>query len=248
MLSKISLAYRAKQLLVAVIALIALPLHAQPWIVGDAASVDSGELLYQEKHYRSDASTLLSDRVEYVAPSGELLVEKKLNGARSLISPEVEQNDLRSGTRFSVNDNGDSLDVRYQRGGQSSESRRITKEERLIVDAGFDPYVRAHWEALSAGETIRAEFFVPARLDTVRISIRQTDAEQCASITSATLCLVVRPAGVLRLVGWLIDPLYLAYEQGSQRLMMYRGISNLLDENGESQNVLIRYRYANTAS
>ena len=82
----------------------------------------------------------------------------------------------------------------------------------------------------------------------MKISIRKTDDEQCAAITSSTLCLVVRPAGILRLVGWLVEPLYLAYEQGSQRLMMYRGISNLLDENGESQNVLIRYQYANTAS
>ncbi len=248
MLSKSNFSYCATRLLVALSALIAMPLHAQPWIVGDAASVDSGELLYQEKHYRSDASALLSDRVEYVAPTGEVLVEKSLNGARSFITPEVEQNDLRSGTRFSVSDNGNSLDVRYQRGGQNSESKRIEKEERLVVDAGFDPYVRAHWEALSAGETIRAEFFVPARLDTVKISIRKTDDEQCAAITSSTLCLVVRPAGILRLVGWLVEPLYLAYEQGSQRLMMYRGISNLLDENGDSQNVLIRYQYANAAS
>tara|TARA_R110001606_G_scaffold369162_4_gene525117 strand:- start:105 stop:851 length:747 start_codon:yes stop_codon:yes gene_type:complete len=247
MRSKKGFCYCAKQMLVTASALIALPLHAQPWIVGEAASVESGELLYQELHYRSDALALLSDRVEYVAPSGELLVEKSLNGARSFITPEVEQNDLRSGTRFSVNDNGDSLEVRYQRAGQSLVSKRIEKEERLVVDAGFDPYVRANWEALSTGEAIRAEFFVPARLDTVRISIRQTDAEQCAAISSSALCLVVRPAGILRLVGWLIDPLYLAYEQDSQRLLMYRGISNLLDENGEPQNVLIRYQYANPA-
>lgn len=64
----------------------------------------------------------------------------------------------------------------------------------------------------------------------------------------AALCLVVRPAGILRLVGKLIDPLYLAYKQDTQWLLMYRAISNFHDENGESQNVLNRYQYANMAS
>tara|TARA_R100001377_G_scaffold82144_1_gene62221 strand:+ start:1216 stop:1962 length:747 start_codon:yes stop_codon:yes gene_type:complete len=247
MSSKNRFSCRVGQWLIASIAALAMPLQAQPWIVGDAASADNGELLYREIHYRSDASASLSERVEYVLPSGELIVEKTLNGARSSITPEVEQNDLRSGTRFSISDSGDSLDARYRRGDQGFESRRIEKEERLVVDAGFDPYVRANWQALRNGETIRAEFFVPARLDTIKISIRETDAEQCAALESSALCLVVRPAGILRLVGWLVEPLYLAYEQDSQRLLMYRGISNLLDENGQSQNVVIRYRYSNTA-
>ena len=246
--SKCFFARRVGRCLMVAFASMAMPLQAQPWVVGDAASAENGELLYREIHYRSDASASLSERVEYVNPSGELLVEKNLSGARSSITPEVEQNDLRNGTRFSIRDSGDSMDALYRRGGQGFESSRIDKEERLVVDAGFDPYVRAHWQALRNGETIRAEFFVPARLDTVKISIRETDAEQCAAIDSSVLCLVVRPAGILRLVGWLVEPLYLAYEQGSQRLLMYRGISNLLDEYGESQNVVIRYQYASTAS
>lgn len=238
----------AKVLLIASIGLVASPLHAQPWVIGNAVSVNNGELLYRELHYRIDTSALISERVEYVSPSGELLVRKTLDGSRSLITPNVEQNDLRTGTQFAINDAGDSLNTRYQRGGETSATKRIEKGDRLVVDAGFDPYVRAHWEALKAGDAIRAEFFVPARLDTVGISIRKTDAEQCAAITAEVLCLVVRPAGFLRLVGWFVDPLYLAYAQGSQNLLLYRGISNLLDANGKSQDVLIRYEYATPAS
>lgn len=247
MLSKINIARCARSYIIGSLVLLTWPAQAQPWLVGEAASTDNGELLYRELHYRSDASALLSERVEYVSPAGELLVQKTLDSSVSPITPNVEQNDLRSGTRFSVSDVGAALDSRYQRSGESMATKLLDKNERLVVDAGFDPYVRANWETLSAGEAIRAEFFVPARLETINISIRKTDAEQCAAVTSAALCLVVRPAGMLRLVGWFVDPLYLAYAQDSQRLLMYRGISNLLNEDGESQDVLIRYQYANPA-
>ena len=237
----------AKTWLITAISLLASTVHAQAWIVGDAVSADNGELLYRELHYRGDASVLMSERVEYLSPTGELLVEKTLDGSRSVITPNVAQRDLRTGTRFSISNIGDGFDTLYQRGGETSSTKRINKDEELVFDAGFDPYVRAHWDALWAGDAIRADFFVPARLDTVKISMRRTDSEQCAAVTSDALCIVVRPAGILRLVGWLVDPLYLAYGQGSQRLLMYRGISNLLDANGESQDVLIRYQYDNPA-
>lgn len=224
-------------------------LQAEPWLVGNALSTDSGELLYRELHYRDTPSAKLSERVEYVDPQGELMVEKTLDDSLSSIMPNVEQTDLRTGTRFVVtNDSANFMKSTYRRAGADVETARIEKDEQLIIDAGFDPYVRAHWEALEAGEAVRGTFFVPARLDTVQISIRETDSEQCADIAVATLCLVVRPAGFLRLVSWFVDPLYLAYERGSQRLLMYRGLSNILDNEGKAQDVVIRYEYASPAS
>jgi hypothetical protein len=103
--------------------------------------------------------------------------------------------------------------------------------------------VRKHWDALDAGDTIRGEFLVPARLDTVSISISRTHKNDCAPLTVDALCLVVRPAGLLRFVSWFVDPLYLAYETNTKRLLQYKGISNLLDNNGARQDVIISYQY-----
>lgn len=237
-----------KVLLIGILSVHSCALQAETWIIGNAASAISGEHLYTERHYKSDATALISERVEYVSASGELIVEKALNGTISPITPEVMQTDLRTGTRFSIRDAGNSLDTHYQRVGEAGETEKIRKDEQLVIDAGFDPYVRRHWQALQNGKPIGADFFVPARMDTVRVSISKVEAEHCALIAIETLCLVVRPAGILRLVGWLVEPLYLAYGQDTQRLLMYRGISNLLDDNGKSQNVVIQYQYANANS
>jgi len=248
MAKRLQFSTSAKAMLLGAICVLAPSLQASPWIIGNASSVQNGELLYRELHYRSDASALLSERVEYVSPSGELLVAKTLDASLSPITPNVEQKDLRTGTQFTIRHNGDSLDTSYQRTGERAEFEQIAKNEQLVVDAGFDPYVRANWDALQSEKTVRAQFFVPARLDAIKISIRKAESKHCADIAAEALCLVVRPAGALRLIGWLVEPLYLAYAQDSQRLLMYRGVSNLLDDEGNAQEVLIRYEYPGSAS
>jgi hypothetical protein len=44
-------------------------------------------------------------------------------------------------------------------------------------------------------------------------------------------------------VGWLVDPIYIGYEQVSRRLKVFNGISNLRDDNDEPRNVLISFEY-----
>ena len=57
------------------------------------------------------------------------------------------------------------------------------------------------------------------------------------------LCFVIRPAGLLRVVGFLVDPIYIGYDSTSRRLAVFSGLSNLRDDQGEPQNVLITYEY-----
>lgn len=48
---------------------------------------------------------------------------------------------------------------------------------------------------------------------------------------------------MLRAVGWLVDPIYIGYEQQSKQLKVFDGISNLRDDNGDPQNVVITFEY-----
>jgi hypothetical protein len=84
---------------------------------------------------------------------------------------------------------------------------------------------------------------VPSRLDTVRVSLTKADASHCDQASTDVYCFVIRPAGMLRAVGWLVDPIYIGYDQQSQRLKIFYGISNLRNDNGDPQNVLITFEY-----
>ena len=119
----------------------------------------------------------------------------------------------------------------------------MSHRESIVVDAGFDPFVRKHWDRLINGDSVSAGMLVPSRLDTVRVSLTKTEPRYCDHAAVDVHCFVIRPAGMLRAVGWLVDPIYIGYGQQSQQLEVFNGISNLRDDNGEPQNVLITFDY-----
>ena len=220
-----------------------IALMAEPWITGYAYSKESDQLLYHEVHYRSSLESSVSNRVDYIAPDQEVIVAKTLDFSESLLAPAIEQRDYRNATAIFTRYTSTGFEVGYKNNDTALRVNSLNRSESLVVDAGFDSFVRQHWDTLIEGDTVRAQFLVPARLDTVNIGIRATQQTHCRTQSDQALCLIVRPAGLLRLLGWFVDPLYLAYERDSKRLLQYSGISNLLDDNGAPQDVIIRYEY-----
>jgi len=219
-------------------------LASTPWTVGSAFHVADGSLAYRELHFPAPDQPGLSSRVEYQDASGRTIVSKSLDFSRSVTAPAIDQVDQRTGTRVFTRHEGGRLQAGYQRNADAdlrTDTVRLTPD--LIVDAGFDPFVRAQWQRLTAGESVKASFFVPSRLDTISVSIAPVPREECAQAPGEVLCLMVRPAGMLRVVGRFVEPLRLAYDIEQQRLQMFRGLSNLLDNEGNPQDVVVLFDY-----
>ncbi|MDP1932822.1 MAG: hypothetical protein Q8L60_15330 [Gammaproteobacteria bacterium] len=215
-----------------------------PWVTGTARSADDGIFLYREFHYLAPTTELLSGRIEYIADDERVIARKQIDYSRSLTAPAVEQTDLRSQTRFFARYADNYLQTGFQRGGSALESQTLVPSNELVIDAGFDPFVRSQWETLRSGRSARARFYVPSRLESVRISITPVDRQECAQAEGDILCLLIRPAGLLRVVGWFLEPLLLAYDLESRRLVMFKGTSNLANDDGRPQSVVILYEYA----
>lgn len=219
--------------------------HAStPWTTGTAYSVAEGRVAYRELHYAAPGQTGLSSRVDYLDAGGQVIVSKQLDFSRSATAPAIDQIDLRTQTRVFTRYEEERLHAGYQRDADSPlRTDTLRPSPDLIVDAGFDPYVRSQWDTLTAGRTVTASFFVPSRLDTITVSIAPVAREECAQVQGDVLCLLVKPAGLLRVVSWFVDPLRLAYDMKERRLLMFRGLSNLLDEQGQAQDVLVLFEY-----
>lgn len=215
-----------------------------PWTVGTAFKAEDGTLAYRELHYPDPDQPGLSSRVEYQDASGRIIVSKSLDFSRSVTAPAIDQVDQRTGTRVFTRHADGRLEAGYQRDAEANlrtDTVRLTPD--LVVDAGFDPFVRSQWSQLTAGKAVTASFFVPARLDTINVSIAPVPREECEQASGEVLCLVVKPAGMLRVVGWFVEPLRLAYDLERQRLQMFRGLSNLLDDEGNPQDVVVLFEY-----
>jgi len=218
------------------------------WAIGTAWTQDGSEIQYFEYHYAQQPGLDLPTLVEYRRPDGEVFARKQIDYSRSLIAPAIVQQDFRNNARV-VTEHPEEAAARFIRVGfQPHDSDRfqqndVTARTQLIVDAGFNPFIQQNWEALLNGRRITSDFLVPARLDSVRIGITRTSADDCGPSAEELACFVIRPAGMLRVVGWLVEPLYIGYDMNTRRLQVFDGLSNLRDDAGEPRNALIRFEY-----
>lgn len=226
----------------------ATPDDSQLWAIGTAWSPDKSAVLYQEYHFAENPELDLPTRVQYRNPDGTLIAEKSMDYSLSMTAPAITQIDYRNSARINTELLPDAREPQVKVGFQPHDSNQYREEtvdyrDTMVVDAGFDPFIRENWQGMLSGRAVSAHFLVPSRLDTVRVNLSQTNSNNCQGVDLEMHCFVIRPAGMLRVVGFLVDPIYIGYEQDSRRLMMFNGLSNLRDDAGEPRNVLITYEY-----
>lgn len=194
--------------------MIAVPVLASPGIVGEARGVGDDDFRYSEHHSCSEDGQQCT--VEYKDVSGDVFARKAVDYGSGLYSPSLVLEDFRLG------------EVR-QTSGEVGEG--------VVVDAGFDHYVRHRWEELAAGEEVEFPFLVAGREKPLAMSAKVDEKRNC---NPGQLCLLVTLD--MWLISLLVEPIRLVYDE-QKRLTQFRGISNIPTEKGESQSVEINYRY-----
>lgn len=146
-----------KRLILAVLGASVLPLHAAERYAGEAVPRGGGAMLYREVHL------IDGDRhvVSYQCPDGKPFARKLLQTHGDPTQPDVQYEDARSGLRETVRSKGGKLEIHVARGGDGDRSKTIDVPSGAVIDAGFDPYIHAHWDALDAGATV--PFLVASR-------------------------------------------------------------------------------------
>jgi hypothetical protein len=185
-------------------------------VIGEATDAASGKYLYSELHYCSPDQNLCN--VSYENAEKEVLALKSMNYASSAFSPEVQMQDLRFDKRFEFTP---------------------VENSSVVVDAGFDNYVRTQWQPLLANEVVSFRFLPLGFERPITMQAAQLTSDWCEA---DWLCL--RVAVDSWWLGLVADPIDLAYDLETRRLLEFRGVSNLKDVHGNSQKVVIRYQYA----
>jgi hypothetical protein len=222
------------------LAIAALTLHTASTaladdIIGEARSQKSGELLYTETYAKLDETHW---KVDYTAPDGSKIASKDVDYSPSTIAPALQLRDFRNDSELRIEHDGEQLSV--QTGG--ARERRITLEDHLVVDAGFDNFVRVSWGELTAGKSVSFPFLVAGRNSPITMSAQVTEASRCDAQSGDTV-LCIEVAVKSRLISFFADPIMLSYDYDSQRLLRYHGLSNLKAADGSNQFVKISYRY-----
>jgi len=208
------------------------------YAIGAAYGLDSERQLYSETHCVSGDA--LTREVIYRDANEQLVAHKTLDYQTGLSTPSYVQRNFYSGESIAVELGQGSVDmvVRDRAGAGAAVSARLDTNQPLVIDAGFDAFIRDNWDALLAGEDMRFQFPFAARASLFALRIGPS---RCSYDTGTDQCFL------LELDNWilraLVDPIEIGYDASLKRLARYRGLSNIGDDNGDGQVVDIRYRY-----
>ncbi|MCB5162552.1 hypothetical protein [Marinomonas algarum] len=222
-------------------ALISTPLHAAEAsfsnIVGTAYSVKTGALLYRETH-----QPLTNDRynVEYSEPDGQIFGQKRLDFSTSKVTPSFTQRNDRNGEFIEISQRVGNINVVYQENSEAGQDKKALKrEEGMVIDAGFDGFVKQYWAPLTSGKKLDVAYLVPSKQATFDFRVSQADCVD--STAEGAQCFSLTP--VSWLVKMAVDPIIVAYDPTNKRLLRFTGRANICDANGKYENVDIQYRY-----
>lgn len=197
---------------------------------GTAYEPDTSAVQYREQH-----ELQLTDgeperqTVRYEDPNGRLLATKTLRYTTPTLPSyrlELETDEQREVVELS----DDTIEVRGRETGNVE-----VPDDNAVIDAGFHYFVQRHFDRLVAGERIEFQFLAPSRLKWTPLVMEAIDT------TDSRLELKLSLENAL--IAWIIDPIYLVYDRRNQRLLEYRGLTNLPKPDGGNYTARIEYSY-----
>jgi hypothetical protein len=208
-----------------------------PDAIGKAYSFDGKKALYEERHFYSENGR--SHKVLYLSVDGEQFAHKELDYQTGRSTPVFRQEDTRYSQTIEVKWVGEQLSISYFSKKDGPERQKlIDVKDPLVIDAGFDQFIRENWDGLLQGDRLGFHFPAPSRLTLVSLVVEN---KRCSYSTDVDHCFYINASNwIFKL---LVDPIELGYDKNSQRLKRFRGIANIQDENGEGLKVDIHYHY-----
>lgn len=206
--------------------------------VGYAYHLETGEFVYTETHRQTlkDGDPVTWD-VTYRDPQGDTIAVKNMNFTDHPFVPVYRLKILGEGYVEGISHDGGWVMYRRANSGADRATEAFTIEAPIAGDSGFHPFVQAHFDALMRGETVAFSFVVSGRL-----SVISMEAKRVRKTTFEGEPAVVFRAGLATFfINWFVDPIILVYDPDTERLLEYRGISNLHGPDGETFPVRVSY-------
>lgn len=230
--------FSTKSIAATLFAFAAVPaLAAETW-TGDATLADGGAPAYREIHYLFGDERL----VVYTCPDGRAFARKTIHEGSDAQAPDFSMLDARWGYREGVRGNGKTREIFVQRApDQAQKSAPLDLPPDGVIDAGFDAYVRRHWDALARGDALRFKFLVPSKRTFYAFDLSRVDADSDATRLTLRLALGAWYA-------FLAPHIDVTYDRSTRRLLRFAGMSNIRDEKLKNLDVRIEFPQAPVAA
>jgi len=208
---------------------------------GVAASQRSDQLLYGESHVVRYQNGRIAERVVlYTCPDGTPFARKH-STYEDPLAPNFVFEDVSNGMREGVR-LGERAGAGRQvffRGvdGKPEKTAPVPQVSGLVVDSGFDEFIRSNWQTLMTQGSLSLQFLVPSRLETLSFQLQHLRSGSEDGTPTEVFRLKLQ--GIL---GWIAPNIDVTYSERDHVLMRYEGLSDLRDKSGDNLRVDITFR------
>lgn len=213
--------------------------------LGQAQALGSGKPLYTEQHRisgqcRDGHWVPVQGDVVYRSPQGKVIAKKTLNYQPSQFRPSFKMVDHQFGEHMQVVNHGDQrlTETLHDHSGNTEHFQQPVDSD-LVVDAGFNRFIRAHWQRLTQGKTVTFAFYAPTRGKAYQFRVHQADAQQRNKI-NAPFVFVMEPDSLI--LRWTTNPVLLGYNK-AHRITDYLGLTNVPRNRKDNYHAHIHYHY-----
>jgi hypothetical protein len=204
---------------------------------GTATARHSNEFIYGERHLLTYRDGQLAERVVlYTCRDGSAFARKTVSYVEPM-SPDFELDDAANGMREGVRTDRTGRTVFFRGVRLEPEKTGPVREAQgLVIDAGFDEFIRANWPSLMTGKPLDLHFLVPSRLEAMHFQAQRVRSDDLDGVPVEVFRLQL--AGVL---GWVLPAIDVSYESQTHVLMRYEGLSDLRDSVGDNFQTTITF-------
>ncbi|GAB2512178.1 hypothetical protein [Lysobacter humi (ex Lee et al. 2017)] len=214
---------------------------AQQRYEGLAYTAKGGALVYRETHWLYRDGATPARLVLYRCPDGRAFARKSMREVASATAPDFDYVDARNGYREGVRTRGGMREVTYRAGtAAEARTRPLPSTPGLVIDAGFDAWIRANWSRTGGGGAV-VPFLVPSRAQAFDFRVATASDTQEGGRAVRRMRMAV--AGVL---GYALPSIELTYDAQTRRLLRFNGLGSVRDAKGRLQALRIEFPTAPT--
>lgn len=192
---------------------------------GYAYDLATSKYLYTEVHEQHLAGgKWQGGSITYFWPDGRQLGHKTLSFSADPFIPVYRYEIPEQGYVEAISSVGDTIVMSKTTKADAVKTDSIERRPDMAADSGFHSFLRAHFADLMAGRTVPFVFIAAGNLDSYKFRAKRIDDTTWEGRKAVRF--QVEANSLLRLVA---PSLTVTYDPDTQRILEYRGISNVHD-------------------
>lgn len=216
-----------------------LSCNAAQYYQGYAYASGDHRLLFRESHWLYREDGIDQRLVIYSCADGKPFARKHVASDPGAANPDFDLLDSRTGYREGVRMRKMAREVYIQADAHSPERVAplpVPMPSDAVADAGFDAFVKAHWDSLSGPGVSPLPFLVPSQLRYLNFSARRLRDEAVGNTSLRWFRL-----SLSSWYGFVLPHIDIGYDTATHELRQYQGISNIRGAEGHNLDVSVEF-------